>query len=113
MRGKKWLFVAILASLMVSGALHILPRFFDDQIRWFGICSRLSYWFLNGLAIYAVVKFPLLFPGTMNKLRIRSSKVWSGIGILWTSAFYGVLHQGASYRTLTEVGNYLARLFTI
>jgi len=111
MRGKKWLFVAILASLMVSGVLHILPRFFDEQIPWFGISSRLMYWFLNGLAIYAVVKFPSLFPGTMNKLRIRSSKVWSVIGILLTSAFYGVLHQGASYRNLSEVGNYLSRLF--
>src|SRR4030042_1884179 len=53
MRGKKWLFVAILSSLMASGILHLLPRFFDDQIPWFGISSSLSYWFLNGLAIYA------------------------------------------------------------
>jgi len=113
MRARKWLFVAILASLMVSGALHILPRLFDDQIPWFVICSGFSYWFLNGLAIYAVVKFPLMFPGTTNKLRIRSSKAWSVIGIVLTSAFYGILYQGASYRNLAEVGNYFARLFTM
>jgi hypothetical protein len=111
MRGKKWLFVAIMASLMVSGALHILPSFFGDQIPWFGICSGFSYWFLNGLAIYGVVKFPVLFPGAMDKLRIRSSNVWSVIGILLTSAFYGILHQGAGYRNLTEVGDYFSRLF--
>jgi hypothetical protein len=111
MRAKKWLFVAILASLMTSGALHVLPRFFDGQVPWFGIWSQFSYWFLNGLAIYAVVKFPLLSPGTMDKLGIRSSKLWSGIGILLTSAFYGILHQGTSYRNLAEVGNYLSRLF--
>ncbi|MBM4340557.1 MAG: hypothetical protein FJ110_13570 [Deltaproteobacteria bacterium] len=112
MRAKKWVFIAIMASLMVSGILHLIPRFFDQEIPWFPIGSSLSYWFLNGLAIYAVVKFPTLFPGTMQKLKIRSSKVWSVIGILLTSAFYGILHQGASYRNLTEVGNYLARLFT-
>ena len=111
MRGKKWLFVAIMASLMVSGLLHIIPGLMGEPILWFNVCSGLSYWFLNGLAIYAVIKFPFLFPGAIEKLRVRSSKAWSVIGILLTSAFYGTLHQGASYRNLPEVGNYFSRLF--
>ena len=111
MRGKKWLFVAIMAALMVSGFLHIVPLLFNEQILWFKVWSGLSYWFMNGLAIYGVVKFPFLFPEAMQKLKIRSSKAWSVIGILLTSAFYGILHQGASYGNLAEVTNYFSRLF--
>ncbi len=110
MRAKRWLFVAIMVSLITSGMLHIVPKMFSDQKDWFKINGMLTYWIINGLAIYVVVKVPLLFPSLVEKLGIRTSWVWSVIGVILTSAFYGVLRDATGCENWNEVGDYFSRL---
>lgn len=113
MRSKKWLFVAIMAALLTSGLLHILPHFVEQRIAWFSVGAKLFYWTINGLAIYLVLKIPLVYPKVMNRLKISSqSKAWSAVGILLTSAFYAVLVSACSTKNWNELGSYFSRLFS-
>lgn len=113
MRAKRWLFVAVMASLLASGLLHIVARLFDDQINWFRIGNTMTYWALNGLAIYIVVKVPLLFPDAIEKLKLKTSKTWSIIGIILTSAFYGVLfYVNHACKNWVDITDYFTRLLS-
>lgn len=114
MRAKQWLFVAVMVSLLISGILHIVARIFDTQLNWFRITNTMMYWTLNGLAIYLVIKVPLLFPKAVEQLNLKNSKAWSLIGIILTSAFYGVLVYVYQHcKNWAEVVDYCSRLCSI
>ncbi len=99
MRAKRGLFISIMATLLLSGVLHLFgsltldygssePGLRFDIIRAGRI---LTYWTLNGLAIYVVILIPRRFPDLMDRLRVRESIVWSMLGIVVTSIFYSTL----------------------
>jgi hypothetical protein len=110
MRSKRWLFVAVMAALIVSGLLHQLFNIVVIRPGFYKIGSAMTYWVINGLAIYAVIKFPMKFPRVTKFLGIKESNIWSIIGILMTSAFYAVLHHSTSLNRYSEVVDYLSRL---
>lgn len=112
MRAKRWLFVAVMAALLTSGTLHIIPRFFEVNINWFRIANIMIYWAINGIAIYVVIKVPLLFPGMVERLKLKTSTTWSAIGIILTSAFYAILFEIRSCSNWTEIADYFSRLFS-
>jgi hypothetical protein len=111
MRAKRWLFLAVMAALMTSGALHVVPPMLAGTVTSFDISSGLGYWVVNGFAIYAVIKLPLLFPGAVQRAGIRGGRAWAAAGIALTSTFYAVLF-GARYLcgSWADVGQYLGRL---
>ena len=112
MRSKKWLFAAIMAALLTSGILHVVPLFFGGRLEWFLVWAEMAYWTCNGLAIYLVLKIPGLFPKMMKRLGINEASVfWSVTGVVLTSAFYAVLFTACKSRSLDELGSYLSRLF--
>jgi hypothetical protein len=111
MRGTRSLFAAVMAALLCAGALHMIPpillRGFDAP----EMTGRFTYWFMNGVAIYAFIKIPRSYPGLIDRLGISGSRAWSVIGILLTSTFYAVLHGLRTTSTSwTAMGDYLARL---
>jgi hypothetical protein len=73
---------------------------------------ELAYWLINGLAIYLVIKVPMLFPRLVPGLGIQgSSRAWSIVGVLLTSSFYAILHGiRATSDNWTDVVGFLARL---
>jgi hypothetical protein len=114
MRAKQWLFVAVMVSLLISGILHVVARVFDTQINWLRITNTMMYWTLNGLAIYLVIKVPLLFPKAVERLNLKNSKAWSLLGIILTSVFYGVLVYVYQHcKNWAEVKDYLSRLCSL
>ena len=114
MRSKQWLFVSIMAALLTSGILHVIPLFFEKEMDWFDLWGQLLYWTVNGLAIYAVLKVPLVYPKLMDRLKISSkNKGWSVVGVVLTSAFYAVLLTACGSKNWNEMGNYFLRLFSL
>ncbi len=113
MRAKRWLFIAVMVSLLTSGILHAVARLFDAQIDLFKIGNTIIYWTLNGLAIYLVIKVPLLFPKVVERLKLKTSKIWSVIGIILTSTFYAILvYIYQNCNNWAEVKDYFSRLFS-
>lgn len=111
MRSRRWLFLAVMASLGVSGILHVVPGLLRGGADWWYGSIVMAYWVLNGLAIYVFIKIPQLIPDLVDRLRIRTSRLWWVAGIVSTSAFYGVLvHVRESCRTWDQVGFYFERL---
>jgi hypothetical protein len=110
MRAKRWLFVALMASLMTSGALHVVPQLLTDPSDHFALGMQAAYWFVNGLAIYAVVKFPQLFPRTIKRLRLDTHPLWPIVGVVATSAFYAILIGAMESGSWSNAGDYLLRL---
>jgi D-alanyl-lipoteichoic acid acyltransferase DltB (MBOAT superfamily) len=114
MRAKRWLFVAVMAALMTSALLHIVPVVIYGEPSWAYIVANTLYYFLNGLAIYVVLIVPQRWPWIVSTLRIRENRVWLIIGVVLTSAFYAVLHGiRASAEEGASVLHYLARLTTL
>lgn len=114
MRAKRWLFVAVMASLLTSGVLHIIPRLFDDRVSPFHIGNILFYWAINGIAIYVVIKTPMLFPKAVDRLKLKTSFTWSFIGIILTSAFYSVLiFMRTQCHNWADVTDYFQRLVSL
>lgn len=114
MRSKQWLFVSIMAALLSSGILHAIYLFFEKEMDWFSLGTTFSYWTINGLAIYVVLKVPLIYPKLMDKLKISTqSKAWSAIGVVLTSVFYAVLVTACSVQDWIEMVSYFSRLFTL
>ena len=110
MRGRQWLFVAIMAALLASGVLHAMPAVVRDGWHTFSVVKSMGYWTINGLAIYLVVKAPRVFPRMVTRLRIGQRWEWSVVGVALTSAFYAVLHSLRACDSWTEMGDYLAAL---
>jgi len=111
MRARRWLFVAVMASLLVSGFLHVLPQILGIETEWGLISIIMAYWVVNGVAIYVFIKIPQFAPGFVERLRFRTNRVWWAVGVVFTSAFYGVLvHARTSCRTWDQVGAYFERL---
>ena len=110
MRAKRWLFVAVMASLLVSGVLHLVPTLFGARVDGFVIIRTLGYWSVNGLAIYAVIKVPKVFPRSMTRLRLGESVGWSVAGVILTSAFYAILQGLKQCDSWAEMASYLGRL---
>jgi D-alanyl-lipoteichoic acid acyltransferase DltB (MBOAT superfamily) len=112
MRAKRWLFVAVMAALLTSGALHLIPQLIRDREDTFHIWSMVFYWILNGLTIYLVIKIPKLFPRVFEKLGMDRSPLWSFFGILFTSAFYAIMHYTCRRcDSWSEIMGFLSRLF--
>ncbi len=112
MRKKRWLFVAVMAALLTSGLFHILRRITAPETNWYYVGYIVFYWLMNGLAIYLVIKIPLLFPKVVKRLNLQTSKIWAVTGIVGTSIFYAVLITLRRYRSLPEAVGYLERLIT-
>ena len=112
MRAKRWLFAAIMASLLASGLLHVIPAALIDSPGLFNGMKDMGYWAVNGLAIYLVLKIPVLFPRLVPALRMQGSVAWSIVGVVMTSSFYGVLFGvRASSNSWTDVARFFERLF--
>jgi hypothetical protein len=111
MKSKRWLFAAVMAALLTSGLLHVLPAVLTQSQSSFGNLMQMGYWVVNGLAIYAVIKIPTLFPKLVPALGIRGSLAWSVLGVVATSSFYAVLHGvRVTSGNWTDVGGYFERL---
>ena len=112
MRARKGLFASIMLTLGASGLLHLYGMAFGGPIGVTQAGLIVSYWLVNGLAIYAVVAVPRRIPALVARLRFAESPVWSVAGWLATSVFYAVLffvhHECDS---LVEVAGYFGRLF--
>lgn len=114
MRAKRWLFVAVMASLMTSALLHIVPVMAYEDPSEAYIAAQTLYWFLNGVAIYVVLIVPQRWPGVVRALRMRESRVWFAVGVVLTSAFYAVLYGiRDNARDWGSLLHYLARLTTL
>jgi D-alanyl-lipoteichoic acid acyltransferase DltB (MBOAT superfamily) len=114
MRAKISLFVSVMATLLVSGALHVWARVGTEPWNWEQTAITLGYWTINGLAIYVVVAFPRRWPRLTRRIGLDSSKIWWVVGWILTSAFYGVLFTiNHDCDTLAEVPAYLARLIGV
>ena len=74
----------------------------------------MGYWLINGLAIYIVIKIPLLFPRMVPALGMKGSLSWSAVGVVGTSSFYAVLHGArVASSDWADVGHYFERLVKI
>ncbi len=103
-----------MAALGTSGLLHIAPQLLPDRFDVFRVIATALYWTINGFAIYVVIKVPYLFPETMKRLRIGSSRAWDAVGIVLTSCFYAILRYGASkVDSWGELVDYLSRLVQV
>ena len=113
MRSKRWLFAAVMVSLLTTGILHGLYRIFAEEFDWYYFGYIMFYWSINGLAIYMVIKIPILFPQIIKRLKVQTSYIWSGIGIILTSIFYAILIGLRPYKSLPEALDYMERLVSL
>ncbi len=111
MRAKRGLFLSIMATLLMSGVIHLFGILTPERFDSGRVGRVLLYWTLNGLAIYVVVVIPRKFPALMDRLRIRKSVVWSCVGIVTTWLFYSILFVLRD-KCLTpgDMASYLQRL---
>jgi hypothetical protein len=111
MRSRRWLFAAVMAALLTSGLLHIVPPWVMRRLSAPQLTAHLLYWILNGVAIYAVLKIPQMYPRLVERIGLRNHFAWSVIGVLLTSAFYAVLHgfrvESDSWAELVDYGRRL------
>ena len=111
MRSRRWLFAAVMAALLTSGLLHTVPPWIMRRLSAPQLTAHLLYWVLNGVAIYAVIKIPQMYPRLVEQLGLRSRFAWSAVGVLLTSAFYAVLHgfrvESGSWAELIDYGRRL------
>lgn len=112
MRAKRWLFVAVMAALGTSGALHMAPLLLPQKFDAYRTLAVATYWILNGLAIYLVIKIPLVMPKTMKRLGVGSRRIWDVVGIILTSVFYAILTFARDHiKNSAELMEYLGRIF--
>lgn len=112
MRAKRWLFAAVMVTLGTSGILHVLPLLLPQKFDLYRITIVMVYWLINGLAIYAVIKIPLLAPVAVKRLRIGASRAWDIVGIILTSLFYSVLtYSRSNTHNWNELADYFCRIF--
>jgi hypothetical protein len=111
MRAKRGLFLSIMVTLMMSGVIHLLDSLTPERFDLGKIARVMSYWTVNGLAIYLVIVIPRKFPGLLDRLKMRESVLWSAAGIVITSAFYSVLTAVRDQcLTFDDASGYLQRL---
>ena len=111
MRARRWLFVAVMAALMTSGVLHVIPMIISEGLNSYKLTMNLVYWAMNGLAIYIVIKVPSIYPSQVKRLGIGKSRIWNWIGIVLTSVFYAVLNYArGNVGSWNDLLNYLDRL---
>ena len=111
MRQKRWLFVAVMASLLTSGVLHMLPVVLQTGASSANLVAQSAYWILNGVAIYVVLIVPQRWPVLVARLGMRQSRVWVVTGVILTSAFYAALYGiRANSEDWDSLLGYLARL---
>ncbi|MBP7147805.1 MAG: hypothetical protein KBD01_09685 [Acidobacteria bacterium] len=112
MRARVNLFFCVMATLLASGALHVVARASGLALTADEALLTLAYWALNGLLIYVVIAFPRRYPGLVQRLRIGESAAWSVAGWTLTSVTYAVLFFiSRECHELAEVPAYFARLF--
>jgi hypothetical protein len=111
MRAKFGLFSSVMATLLASGALHLLAHAAEGALTMDQAILTMSYWTLNGLLIWFVVDFPRRFPGFTARLGLDRRWYWGLIGWVLTSAFYATAYYiNREAETLADVPAYLARL---
>ena len=114
MKTRRWLFAAVMAALLASGLLHVVPAALTQSQTRFATTIQLGYWVANGLAIYLVIKIPALFPKLVPALGMPGSVSWSMVGVLATSSFYAVLYGvRAGSNNWTDVARYFERLVSL
>ena len=111
MRGKKGLFLSIMATLMLSGVIHLLGSLTWAQFDLARTLRVLAYWAVNGLAIYVVVLIPRKWPDELDRLKVRTNVLWSLAGITFTASLYSILYMLRDRcTTWTDMGLYLHHL---
>jgi hypothetical protein len=111
MRAKYALFTSVMATLLASGALHLLAHAAEGALTVDQAVLTMSYWAMNGLLIWLVVDFPRRFPGLTARLGLDSRWYWGVIGWVLTSAFYAIAYYiNREAETLADVPAYLGRL---
>jgi hypothetical protein len=111
MRARRWLFAAVMAALLGAGFLHTVPLALINGLQAPRAFASGVYWGVNGIAIYLMIKIPMLYPRLPERLGMVNSRTWSIAGIVLTSAFYAILHGlRTSSGTWAEMGSYLSRL---
>ncbi len=111
MRAKKGLFVSIMVTLLMSGVIHLLGSLTPERFDLMRIVRVLSYWAINGLAIYVVVMVPRMWPDLIDRLKMRSSVLWSIVGIVATSSLYSILYVlRDECSTWADMADYLRQL---
>ena len=111
MKAKRWLFAAVMAALLASGLLHVVPAVVTQAQTPFASLMQMGYWVANGLAIYLVIKIPAMFPRLVPALRMPGSRAWSVVGVVATSSFYAVLYGvRVTSNNWTDVTRYFERL---
>jgi hypothetical protein len=112
MRSRRWLFGAIMGALLMSGLLHVVPEVVTGAGTGFSILISFTYWVINGLAIYAVIRVPQMFPNAVARLGI-GNRAWSVAGIVLTSTFYAVLYGLKYCHGWSGVVDYFGRLSNV
>ena len=111
MKAKRWLFAAVMAALLTSGLLHVGTAILAQGQAPFASIMQMGYWIANGLAIYLVIKIPVLFPRLLPALRMPGSLAWSVVGVVATSSFYAVLYGvRETSKNWTDVARFFERL---
>ncbi|HEY0674389.1 MAG TPA: hypothetical protein VGD27_19090 [Longimicrobiales bacterium] len=111
MRARKGLFAAVMTALLAAGVLHTVPIALIRGFNASQVVAHSIYWVINGLAIYLVIKIPLMYPAIPARLGMRNSRAWSIAGIILTSVFYALLHGLRTEATSwAEMGHYVERL---
>ena len=114
MRAKRWLFVAVMASLLTSGLLHLVPVVIHTGASSATLVAQSAYWILNGLAIYVVLIVPQRWPKVVARLGMRQHQAWVVVGVILTSAFYAALYGiRANAENWESLLGYLSRLITL
>jgi hypothetical protein len=91
MRAKKGLFVAIMATLLTSGVIHVLGYLTPERFDIMKAARIMIYWALNGLAIYVVIMVPRRVPDLLERLGVRTHVAWAVLGIVSTGLLYAIL----------------------
>jgi D-alanyl-lipoteichoic acid acyltransferase DltB (MBOAT superfamily) len=114
MRTKRWLFAAVMAALLTSCLLHIIAGLMMGRVDGFSLMASITYWSINGLAIYVVLKTPKLFPRLCDAARFATHPAWSVAGVVFTSSFYAVLYgMRVECSSWPQVLDYFERLCRI
>lgn len=114
MRARIPLFVSIMATLLVSGLLHVFAHVGTAPLDFERAAITMLYWTVNGLAIYVVVAVPRAKPQLVERFGFRERRAWWVAGWLATSAFYAVMvTMSHTSDNFGDVAAYLGRLVAL
>jgi len=112
MRARRGLFLAVMATMLASGGVHLLGTLTPDRFEWTRCLQLVVYWGINGLAIFLIIGVPRWFPSLVRRLGLSGNPAWAGLGIVLTTTFYSVLYLVRERcDSLVEMRDLFLRLF--